>query len=313
MDVGQQVRPSWRQLGNSCVAKFNLRRLTKPTLLGAVNSRNSDPYPRVRLIFYDPSALSPALCCTRALNQTQIPVTSSSSIDRMAPKRANDGTVILGLPQSGTHLFVSLSDGDYVFPFKKSRKDADNEDYVDVDDDDYAENDADTSLVPRGATINFSALTRKLQATKKPQDDGNENAGLPAHRRQQDSLVSHIFRDQEFSWLHLKPDHASRPLWISPEDGHIILEAFSPIAEQAQDFLVAISEPVSRYATPDNRSRYMIRQRCQTCIHPRIQTHVVLALRCGVGWSSNRGHNRSSCALHFFTPHVLIPELAERC
>lgn len=53
--------------------------------------------------------------------------------------------------------------------------------------------------------------------------------------------------DQDFSWLHLKPDHQSRPLWISPEDGHIILEAFSPIAEQAQDFLTAISEPVSRY------------------------------------------------------------------
>ncbi|KAF8442411.1 P-loop containing nucleoside triphosphate hydrolase protein [Boletus edulis BED1] len=53
---------------------------------------------------------------------------------------------------------------------------------------------------------------------------------------------------QDFSWLHLKPDHASRPLWISPDDGHIILEAFSPIAEQAQDFLVAISEPVSRPA-----------------------------------------------------------------
>ncbi|KAI8876274.1 DNA repair helicase rad25 [Backusella circina FSU 941] len=33
-----------------------------------------------------------------------------------------------------------------------------------------------------------------------------------------------------------------------PEHGHIILEGFSPIAEQAQDFLVAISEPVSRPA-----------------------------------------------------------------
>jgi len=52
--------------------------------------------------------------------------------------------------------------------------------------------------------------------------------------------------DQDFSWLHLKVDHSSRPLWISPEDGHIILEAFSPIAEQAQDFLTAIAEPVSR-------------------------------------------------------------------
>jgi DNA excision repair protein ERCC-3 len=57
-----------------------------------------------------------------------------------------------------------------------------------------------------------------------------------------------MFMDHDFSWLHLKPDHSARPIWISPEDGHIILEAFSPIAEQAQDFLVAISEPVSRPA-----------------------------------------------------------------
>ncbi|KAF8920369.1 P-loop containing nucleoside triphosphate hydrolase protein [Mucidula mucida] len=73
-------------------------------------------------------------------------------------------------------------------------------------------------------------------------------SSLELHRRQQNHLVSHIFMDQDFSWLHLKLDHASRPLWISPDDGHIILEAFSPIAEQAQDFLTAISEPVSRPA-----------------------------------------------------------------
>lgn len=103
--------------------------------------------------------------------------------------------------------------------------------------------------MPRGATINFSALTRKLAEARRTKDSkGAENlSALEVHRRQQDNLVSHIFMDQDFSWLHLKPDHASRPLWISPEDGHIILEAFSPIAEQAQDFLTAISEPVSRY------------------------------------------------------------------
>ncbi|ESK82425.1 dna repair helicase rad25 [Moniliophthora roreri MCA 2997] len=49
-----------------------------------------------------------------------------------------------------------------------------------------------------------------------------------------------------FFFMHLKPDYASRPLWISSDDGHIILEKFSPITEQAQDFLTAISEPVSR-------------------------------------------------------------------
>lgn len=55
-----------------------------------------------------------------------------------------------------------------------------------------------------------------------------------------------MFGKEDYTYLPLKKDHASRPLWISPEDGHIILEGFSPIAEQAQDFLVAISEPVSR-------------------------------------------------------------------
>lgn len=44
----------------------------------------------------------------------------------------------------------------------------------------------------------------------------------------------------------LKADHSSRPIWIDPETGAFILESFSPLAEQAQDFLVAISEPVSR-------------------------------------------------------------------
>ncbi|KAG6862004.1 transcription factor TFIIH complex ERCC-3 subunit [Termitomyces sp. Mi166 len=133
---------------------------------------------------------------------------------------------------------------------KRARKD-DDEDYAVManEDDAIPPSPPDTSLVPRGATINFSALTRKLAEARRAREMESTNlSSLEAHRRQQDSLVSHIFMDQDFSWLHLKPDHASRPLWISPEDGHIILEAFSPIAEQAQDFLTAISEPVSRPA-----------------------------------------------------------------
>ncbi|QHS73879.1 TFIIH/NER complex ATPase/helicase subunit SSL2 [Saccharomyces paradoxus] len=58
--------------------------------------------------------------------------------------------------------------------------------------------------------------------------------------------VSGMFRSHDFSYLRLRPDHASRPLWISPSDGRIILESFSPLAEQAQDFLVTIAEPISR-------------------------------------------------------------------
>jgi hypothetical protein len=134
---------------------------------------------------------------------------------------------------------------------------------VDLNDDDDLNQDspAEASLVPRGATINFSALTRKLAEARRTKDQANDSgSSLDAHRRQQDALISHIFMDQDFSWLHLKPDHASRPLWISPEDGHIILEAFSPIAEQAQDFLVAISEPVSRYALCACPCRYSSRR-----------------------------------------------------
>ncbi|KAI6039797.1 P-loop containing nucleoside triphosphate hydrolase protein [Pisolithus marmoratus] len=134
---------------------------------------------------------------------------------------------------------------------KRQKWSCEDDEYMDVEDyvsDSGAES---SSLLPRGATINFSALTRKLAEARRARNtsaaDGDETL-LDAHRRQQDNLVSHIFLQHDFSWLHLKPDHASRPLWISPEDCHIILEAFSPIAEQAQDFLVAISEPVSRPA-----------------------------------------------------------------
>lgn len=58
--------------------------------------------------------------------------------------------------------------------------------------------------------------------------------------------VSKVFGRQDFSYLKLKPDHFSRPLWISPVDGRIILESFSPLAEQAQDFLITVAEPRSR-------------------------------------------------------------------
>lgn len=55
-----------------------------------------------------------------------------------------------------------------------------------------------------------------------------------------------LFGRGDYSYLKLKNDHESRPLWICPHTSTIILEAFSPIAEQAIDFLIAISEPLSR-------------------------------------------------------------------
>ena len=150
----------------------------------------------------------------------------------------------------------SVDDASPAGPSSKRQRE-DDADYVDVDENmvmEEPDSPVPNSLVPKGATINFSALARKAAEARRAKDAEDEANGisngpsssLSSHRRAQDKLVSHIFADQDFTWLHLKPDHASRPLWISPEDGHIILEGFSPIAEQAQDFLVAISEPVSR-------------------------------------------------------------------
>ena len=48
------------------------------------------------------------------------------------------------------------------------------------------------------------------------------------------------------SYLELKPDHENRPLWVDANRARIILESFSPLAAQAQDFLTTIAEPLSR-------------------------------------------------------------------
>jgi DNA excision repair protein ERCC-3 len=103
--------------------------------------------------------------------------------------------------------------------------------------------------------INLSALHKKLVQTRATPVKPPREPLQPLEtvtRRQQDSLLARIFRDRDYSSLKLKADHAARPLWINPEDRTLILEAFSPIADQAQDFLVAISEPVSRYCQSIN-------------------------------------------------------------
>lgn len=89
----------------------------------------------------------------------------------------------------------------------------------------------------------FQHQTRQPRKIKLKMKKGGEGRGSGG------STLSHIFGKHDFTeLLKLKPDHPYRPLWINPEDGRIILEGFSPLAEQAQDFLVAIAEPVSRYS-----------------------------------------------------------------
>ncbi|KTW32648.1 TFIIH/NER complex ATPase/helicase subunit SSL2 [Pneumocystis jirovecii RU7] len=94
---------------------------------------------------------------------------------------------------------------------------------------------------------NYNELDRKSTRVKiKLNNKGNashlNNSSTPKY-----DPLAYIFGENDFSYiLTLKPDHESRPLWINPCDGKIILEAFSPLAEQAQDFLITIAEPVSR-------------------------------------------------------------------
>jgi hypothetical protein len=166
-------------------------------------------------------------------------------LSAMSHKRTAGGEHRYALGCSGSKHQI-----DYGVPAKRARRDDD--EYLDVADEDDVipasppDTGADSGLVPRGATIKFSALKSKLAALAKDDRDPADMSSLEMHRRKQDELVSKKFGNEDFSSLRLKPDHAARPLWISPEDGHIILEAFSPLAEQAQDFLTAISEPVSR-------------------------------------------------------------------
>lgn len=58
----------------------------------------------------------------------------------------------------------------------------------------------------------------------------------------------------DFTNLRLKRDHESRPFWVCP-NGVIVLEAFSPLYEQARDFLIAICEPKSR---PEHLHEYAL-------------------------------------------------------
>lgn len=107
------------------------------------------------------------------------------------------------------------------------------------DDYEYASDTSNTSEEVDGI------LERKLQKQKKI---SLENLQIAPHFNP--DSVSRIFNNSatDFSYLNLRPDHESRPIWIyeAVDKIIIILESFSPLAEQAQDFLITIAEPVSR-------------------------------------------------------------------
>uniref|UniRef100_A0A1B6CB72 Helicase XPB/Ssl2 N-terminal domain-containing protein n=1 Tax=Clastoptera arizonana TaxID=38151 RepID=A0A1B6CB72_9HEMI len=79
----------------------------------------------------------------------------------------------------------------------------------------------------------------------------NEADGVPGAARKDAESADQQVKEDEFgakdyrTQMILKPDNASRPLWVAP-NGHIFLESFSPVYKHAHDFLIAISEPVCR-------------------------------------------------------------------
>ncbi|EEB08073.1 transcription factor TFIIH complex ERCC-3 subunit [Schizosaccharomyces japonicus yFS275] len=112
------------------------------------------------------------------------------------------------------------------------------EEYSDYSDGEYSDTPVlrDGRLRARTGRGNANAASAAV-ATTDPQFDSSHTG------------ISSMFGQSDFSGLlGLKADHAARPLWINPVDGRVILEAFSPLAEQAIDFLVTIAEPISRPA-----------------------------------------------------------------
>lgn len=87
-------------------------------------------------------------------------------------------------------------------------------------------------------------------ATFDPERDGVPEAARQDIERlggaESGAVVEDEFGAKDYrSQMQLKTDHAVRPLWVAP-DGHIFLEAFSPVYRHAHDFLIAIAEPVCR-------------------------------------------------------------------
>ncbi|KAG7139515.1 General transcription and DNA repair factor IIH helicase subunit like protein [Verticillium longisporum] len=89
------------------------------------------------------------------------------------------------------------------------------------------------------------------EALSEGEEDVNieKNVGhfsVEGYERPSKSATSHIFGKRDYSYLNLKPDFQNRPLWIDASKARIFLESFSPLAQQCQDFLITIAEPISR-------------------------------------------------------------------
>ena len=115
-------------------------------------------------------------------------------------------------------------------------------------------------------------LKRKREVsrtTKSRMTNNDRNFSSAGFDGASDQMLDHS------SNLKLKSDHMSRPIWIA-KDGVILLEAFSPLYQQAYDFLVAIAEPVAR---PQYVHKYRLtRNSLYAAVSINIDTETILTV-----------------------------------
>jgi hypothetical protein len=100
--------------------------------------------------------------------------------------------------------------------------------------------------------IEMSSINNETSLDSKKENKKRKNVVKQEKKKKKKKIeekeiknIKDIFGDKDFSYLQLKTDHEKRPCWICPNN-KILLETTSNIYQQTYDFLVAISEPVSR-------------------------------------------------------------------
>lgn len=98
-----------------------------------------------------------------------------------------------------------------------------------------------TEAVPKASLLLDISTNDTYNYTSQSQIQTPSDPNLP---------ISHLFasslQSNELKTQPLRADNELKPLYIS-EDGRIFIETFSPVFNMAQDFLIAISEPISRF------------------------------------------------------------------
>ena len=196
--------------------------------------------------------------CTRLLNPTLPAHGRNSDADPTpsGPPAGNDSDQQQSKRARQAASSSDGSDSDLGGGFRSSQESDNgqedfNEDDLSASDDDFM---PAKRAAPKGKGKAKVKVTLKVGAASKAKysTDAGPSSRLPtlastSGPKHAGDLVSSVFpEDRDFTFLPLKPDHLTRPFYISPANGNIILEAFHPLAAAATDFLIAIAEPVSR-------------------------------------------------------------------